>query len=202
MNYIFWIIISVFILRIIRFFSTPLLKKIGFYKYYSSKFFIMPLSKNKFEIHLGTSWDFFNSQKFSARHQFNLLAEGMLKLCKDIESNKINKQTKFKGYTTYFNDSTIRRFGFRYRSFNIIEMILFAISYAELCVLKSLALKKITFIPLNKLKVVTINASELIKFKAKYNEFLLHSGYAAIAQQRNNIKPAHLPSSVQDDMTY
>ncbi|MHA1988411.1 MAG: hypothetical protein ACW98D_17415 [Promethearchaeota archaeon] len=135
----------------------------------------MPLTTNFYEIHLGTSWDFFNSSKFSVRSQFNQLAKGMINLCEDIENGKLSKDAKFKGYTTYFNISTINKFGFSYRSFNFIESILFGISYIELCILKSVVQKKLTFIPFNNLKVVKISAKDLLKYKVKYQEFLTRS---------------------------
>ncbi|HOV91517.1 MAG TPA: hypothetical protein PLC04_00325 [Candidatus Kapabacteria bacterium] len=173
MKYIFYFIIVIVIYRLIHFLTTPFLKKLKIYKYYSPLFLIVPYMPAKYEIHLGTSWDFFKLPSINTKVYINYLAEGLLKLIEDVEKCKIKSNAVFKGNTYYFKPKTLERFGFTFRKLKPIEFILFLLSYIETTILHSISNKKLTIIHLNNLYISTISAKELLYKKQELLEFTL-----------------------------
>lgn len=130
--------------------------------------FLMPVSPTIFEFHLGTSWDFFKAKKLSAKIMLLFLTEGLINICNDIEYGRLKKIIKLKGNTYYFNPESVTKYGFKYRNMNVFETIMFYINYVELCILYSLYLNKISFIPVKKVKIIFITSDELLKNKNNY----------------------------------
>lgn len=172
MKYIFYFIIAVALYRLIHFLTTPLLKKINFYKYYTPLFLIVPYMPDRYEIHLGTSWDFFKLPNINTKVYINYLAEGLLKLIDDIEHCKVKANSMFKGTTYYFKPKTLERFGFKSRKLKPIEFIFFLLSYVEMIILHSIANKKLTIIHFDNLYISTISAKELISKKSELEQFI------------------------------
>jgi hypothetical protein len=158
--------------RIVRFLTTPFLKKIGFYKYYSPMFMTMPLGRNYYDLHLGTSWDLLKRTDLNPRLIITHLAEGLICLSEAIEKNQISMNSKFKGNTFYLNGKSIERFGFSTRKMNWFEFILFVINYTELCILNSIVKKKLYFVPWKNVLIVTCSAKDIIANKVKYISIL------------------------------
>lgn len=172
MKYIFFVIIAIAIYRLLHFLTTPLLKKCKIYKYYTPLFLIVPYSPNKYEIHLGTSWDFFKLPKINTKVYIDYLVEGLLKLIDDIENCKIKSNAIFKGNTYYFKPKTMERFGFHSRKLKPIEFIMFLLSYLEMTLLHSIANKRPTFVSFKNLCISTISAQELQQQKAEILKFV------------------------------
>lgn len=135
-------------------------------------FMTMPWIFNTYDLHLGTSWDVATIEGATTRKIMEYIAEGLLNLAGEIEKGRIKRNAKFKGNTFYLKDSTIKKYGFSLRRMNLYELILFAFNYLELCVLNSLLRKKIYFIPLNNIMIVTCSASEILNNKQKYQAAL------------------------------
>lgn len=163
-----YIILFILVLRLARFASTPLLRKVNFYKYYSEMFFLVPLLPNVYEIHLGTSWDFFKQKTLSHKTTLNYLVAGLVNLCNAIEKGEIRNNLKLKGNTYYLNPETASRFGFKSRNMNLLEMIMFSLNYIELCILYSVSNKKFSLVPVKNIKIIFCTAEDLLKYKSKY----------------------------------
>lgn len=164
----------VILFRVTRFFSTPFLRRVGFYKYYSDLLFLMPfsLSGKVYDIHLGTSWDFFQQRDKEPVTQLIQLGLGLVKLCEDIEKGVYNMNTRFTGNTFYVRTTTLEKFGFHIRNLNPFELLLFAMNYIELTILTSIAHKKFTSVPLGHVVIIFQTAEELLQNKQKYIDFL------------------------------
>jgi hypothetical protein len=96
---IIWTLGLVITLRLVRFATTPLLRWLGYYTYYSPMFFTMP-TPTTLEIHLGTSYDFFHHNP-SPRLMMRYLAEGLVNLCEAIEKGQVDRHWLVKG-TVYY----------------------------------------------------------------------------------------------------
>lgn len=164
------IIFLAVLFRIGRYLSTPFLKKVGFYKYYSPMFLTMPKGRKILDIHLGTSWDFFKAQKQNPKLILYLLASGLVKFCDAIEKGKIPKDTLVQGNIFYLRDTSVEKFGFKYRKMNWFETILFVINYIELSILISISYKRFRTAPLNNVKIIYNSAEELLKNRDKYQK--------------------------------
>jgi len=171
-NIIFYILLSIFTYRLLRYLTTPILKKFGLYKYYSPMFFIFPLTRNVYDIHLGTSWDFFKLKNVNPKLLLKYLAQGLVNLCDDIEKGVMPINKVFRGNTHYLNEKTVNKFGFKTRKMTPIEIFLFSLNYLELCFLQSISLKKISIVSLSSIRILTIDASDLLKNKTRYQEYL------------------------------
>ena len=169
-------IISVFLLlfgwRLAKYISTPLLKKIGFYKYYSPMFLTVSIFPGRVEIHLGTSWDFFKHRKITPKLLLGYLAEGLVNLCEDIENGTIPENKLIQGNIHYLKSSTTKKFGFNTRNYNFFEFILFLLNYIELCILKTISYGRPSIVRLQNNKIHYCRAKDLVKNKSKYFEYL------------------------------
>ncbi|MDX2127819.1 MAG: hypothetical protein SFU91_02145 [Chloroherpetonaceae bacterium] len=131
------------------------------------------------EIHLGSSYDFFNSSKFlSVRQTLGFVALGLKNFCLKAKENNTSPDTKLKGIVYYFNANSLNQFGFKTRPLKFYECILFSLNYLELCLLYSIVKKRFSLIPLTTVKVAYSTAGEIMKFYPtyeKYSELLTNS---------------------------
>lgn len=155
--------LAVFIIsfRILRYITTPLFKRLGIYRYYSNMFFTVPIFYRIREIHIGTSWDFFKIMNVNPLKLLIYLGEGLLNLSKDVESGKIDENTTFRGVTFYMKPETLKKFGFKVNKPGILDSILFAINYIELCILISISKKRFSLVNLKNIRVIKISAKEI-----------------------------------------
>ncbi|MCX7736339.1 MAG: hypothetical protein N2319_06465 [Candidatus Kapabacteria bacterium] len=173
MLYVLVVIISILLLwRGLRFLTTPFFKKIGFYQYHSPMFFTISLTPKLYEIHLGTSWDFFKMQKINPKLQMIYLTQGLLNLCEKIEAGLINPKATIKGNLYFLKESSVLKFGFHIRDLNLYESLLTFFNIIESSILLSISYKRLSFVRLNDFKVIYISAYELLQNKQKFR-FLL-----------------------------
>ena len=163
-----WFLFSVFIFRLLRFATTPLLRKIGFYKYYSPMFMTMPWFFNSYDLHLGTSWDFAKQNEINPQRIMEFIAHGLINIAAAIENGNIKSNASFKGNTFYFKNDNIKKFGFKTRKMNLFESVLFALNYTELCILNSIVKRRLYFIPIKNVMIVTCKAKDIVQNKQKF----------------------------------
>ncbi len=169
-----FIVAAIVVFRIGRYLSTPLLKRLGFYKYYSPMFCTMPFFNNHLDIHLGTSWDFFKPYKLNSRIILLYLAEGLYSLSSAIERGEIDSQKILRGNVYYLNTSTFEKFGFRSRKLNLLEFVLFLMNYVELCILQSVSSGKVSVVSFKNLSILTCKAGDLPAYTGKLESLIKH----------------------------
>lgn len=184
-KYLLLVVFLIIIIRLFRFITTPILKFVGFYKYYSPMLMTVPLPFNIYDIHLGTSWDFLRISETHPRKMIRFILEGFVNIANDIENGKIKPNKSFRGNTFYLKESTIIRFGFRTRKMNLIETLLFILNYAELCLLNSIYKKRFYLIPTGNIMIVTFNANDILANKRKFENMILKLYYKLPNEQFN-----------------
>lgn len=132
----------------------------------------MPFFFNQYDIHLGTSWDVAKLHKINPRKVMEYIAEGLYNIALEIESGKLNINSKFRGNTFYLKEGTIKRFNFSTRRMNAFELALFIMNYIELFIINSILRKKICFVPINNVMIVFFTGSEIIKNKEVFGNFI------------------------------
>ncbi len=172
-----------FIYRFSRYLTTPLLKKIGVYRYYSKMFCTVPYGLKTLEVHIGTSWDFFRLQKVNPSVLLYHLAEGLKNLCAEIEAGRIAPETKIRANLYYFSEATVEKFGFKSRRPNLFEWFVFSLNYIELCLMLSISYRKLTRVRFENLKVIEGIARDLARYKTDYQRI------AERIKQRESIQP-------------
>jgi hypothetical protein len=157
----------------------------GIYKYYTPYFFTVSLASGKLDIHLGTSWDYLMRHELKPKLILSSLSNGLLCLCDDIDSGAISRDTEIKGVIHYLKDNSTKRFGFRTRSLNPIEFILFALNYLELSILQTISTRKISFINIFNAKVHYIKAGELLEYRERIRLFTsISNGTSTIGNKK------------------
>jgi len=172
LNIILYLALFVIVFRILRYVTTPLFNRLGIYKYYSKMFFTVPIFYRVREIHIGTSWDFFRIMNINPLKLLIYLGEGLVNLCKDIEDGKVDSNTVFRGVTFYMKPETLMKFGFEVNRLGILDSILFAINYIEICVLISISKRKLSLVSLKNIRVIKIQAKDIINSKLKFENTL------------------------------
>jgi len=183
LNTLLYFGLFLFVYRFTRYITTPFLKRIGYYRYYSPMFFTLPLPFRVLELHIGTTWDFFKLQNANPTLILNHLAEGLVNLTKAVKEGKVHPETKLRGYMYYMNPNTVRKFGFQTRKLNLFEMLMFSLNYIELCILQSISYKKLMLVRLENVHISTIKAKDMVKLLPLYENTLLKF------RKRSAIKP-------------
>ncbi len=168
----FYLVALVIVLRILRWITTPIFRITGVYRYYSRMFFTFSFSKNDYDLHVGTSWDFFRLENRNQLTIFKFMAEGLINICTEIEKGNIDINSKFKGNTYFFKDNTAHKLGFNTRELTFSEAILFLLNYPEVCLLQSLMLKRLTLPKLDSVRIHYISGRELLQNKHIFQRYL------------------------------
>lgn len=157
--------------RLLRYLTTPLFRRLGFYRYYSPMLFTVRFNQRLYEIHLGTPWDFFlKRNRAKPSRILGFLAAGLHQLCLAIERGELKADCEFRGMVHYLNRESMSRFGFHLRRPNRLEYVLFSLGYLELCLLTTIAHRKLTLIRLSDLWVINFSAAELMVHKDHYEQ--------------------------------
>jgi hypothetical protein len=134
-------------------------------------FFVMPYHDGSLDIHLGTSWDYLRCKDKSSKQLLLHLAKGLHRLINDVEKGKIEGDRIIRGNAYYLKPKTFERFGFKSRDMNLLENILFLMNYFELCLLKSLTHKRLSFVSFTNVKILYSRAEDLIPYKERIKRF-------------------------------
>jgi hypothetical protein len=164
------IIVGILIMRLFRFASTPFLRKLGIYRYYSPMLFTVPTHRVT-ELHLGTSWDFM-LQAESPRSTMTLLAEGLLGLCGAVERGEIPKGEVIEGTVCFLNEPTLKRFGFQTRFPGPIHLLMVLANFPELSILQSIAKRSFAPVRLSRVRRVSTTPERLLAQKPVLQELL------------------------------
>lgn len=135
-------------------------------------FFTAPIHPKIYELHVGTTYDFFKLKGMNPNNIFYNAVKGIYNLCEAIEKGALKPDVHLKATIYYFSPSTTKKFGFKSRKLNVFEMFMFSLNYIELCILYSISYKKIALIPLKNLQIASTTAGEFVKQKGKIKAVL------------------------------
>lgn len=169
-DFIAYLFLSILLYRLLRFITTPWLRRLGVYRYYRRFFFIVRFGRRLYEIHLGTSWDFIRTSDNTPRRVLQDVLDGLLDVCNDIECGKVERYSAFRGYTYYFKPQTFRRFGFSSRSLNAAEAFAFGLSLVELAVLNCISHRRWVALPFHRVCIVQFTAEQLLSQRGRLVE--------------------------------
>lgn len=99
--------------------TTPLMRLLGVYTYYSPLLLVFGASKNHYDLHNGTSFDYLIHMKWAdrgVRANRKILAyyfEGLLNIIKELEAGALPMSLTISGTSYFFSDRTAERLGFR-----------------------------------------------------------------------------------------
>jgi hypothetical protein len=157
------ILVGVGLFRLLRFLTTPLLRAMGVYRYYSPMFFTMPLGRKVLDMHLGTAWDFLWLRDRSTATMLRYLAEGLLAMCDAAERGEVMPHQHLRGTMYFLSPSTMEKFGFRVRRMRWYETLAFVLNYVEVCVLHSVIKRRLCWVDMRCVRIVETSLAELIE---------------------------------------
>lgn len=160
-------ILAVVLVRFIRFITTPMLRRMGIYRYYSPMFLTMPFGRRTLELHLGTSWDFFRRGELTQLALMNYLGKGLVGLLESVELGIVRHDTRLRGTMCFLSAETMHRIGFQTRKMNVLESMLFLINYPEICLLQSLVKRRLTLVPWKQVRMFEADVSDLLVAKER-----------------------------------
>ncbi len=161
--------------RLLRWITTPLLRHIGFYRYYAPLFFIQPFGTNRVELHLGTTWDLMKAQRLTPQAIMSSLVMGISGLVADAKRGRLHPALKVRATTYFLSESTLQRFGFNVRRPNILEYLAFIGNYAEVCLLRSIVAGRPQLIDLRRVRMVETTVNSLVERETLVGPLMLRA---------------------------
>ncbi|MBU3677988.1 MAG: hypothetical protein FGM32_00080 [Candidatus Kapabacteria bacterium] len=172
-----WTILFVFIVgsicfRILRWLTTPLLRRMGFYTYYAPLFFIQPFGRGQVEIHLGTTWDLMWARQLTARTLMSSLVQGVSGVVADAKSGRLERSLKLRATTYFLSEETLLKFGFTVRRPNPFEYFAFAANYLEVFLIRCIVAGRPRLIDIRRLRMAEITIERLIENEVAFGRLI------------------------------
>jgi hypothetical protein len=155
------VLVGVGVFRLLRFATTPWLRALGIYRYYSPMFFTMPLGKKVLDMHLGTAWDFMWLRDRSASMMLTYLTDGLLAMCDAADRGEVRQQQHLRGTMYFLSPGTMEKFGFRVRRMRWYETLAFVLNYLEVCLLHSVMKRRLCWVDMRSVRIVEMTIEEL-----------------------------------------
>jgi len=159
------LIISIFHLT-----TPPTFRIFGLYKYLSPMFLVNIPTKEKYELHNGTSYDYLlnisRMRKLGPKRTLLIdYLKGLLTIIDEIQIGKLPDTVTVKGSSYFFSERTANRFGFNIEEVTMSQKLNAIFNYLDLIWMYSIANKKLSFPDLKKMKVAKIKGYDLVKQK-------------------------------------
>jgi hypothetical protein len=163
-----------FAFRLLRWITTPILRRLGFYRYYAPLFFIQPFGRNRVELHLGTSWDLMKAEKLTPQAIMSSLVMGIGGLVDDVKCGRLKPALRVRATTYFLSESTLRRFGFVVRRPDIWEYIAFLGNYVEVCLLRSIVAGRPQVVDLRRVRMAETTLQQLVDRETIVGHLMTH----------------------------
>jgi len=156
-----------------QFFTTPLFRLIGLYKYLSPMLLVFGASDKKYDLHNGTSFDYlFVMRKYKSGTKLkqkilDYFLDGLLRIIEKIENGSLSEKVIVRGSSYFFSDRTATKLGFKLSKTNIVEKINILANYLDLVWMYSLAQGKLAFPSLKHIRTAEIEGTKLVANKTK-----------------------------------
>lgn len=118
--------------------TTPLMRLLGIYTYYSPLLLVFGASKNHYDLHNGTNFDYLIHMKWAdrgIRANRKILAyylEGLLNIIKELETGVLPASLTISGTSYFFSNRTAERLGFRLEKPSLFYRLNLIVAFVEL----------------------------------------------------------------------
>lgn len=165
-------------LPLATFSSAPVMRVIGYFKYYSPMLLGIK-SKKKLDLHNGTSFDYLFLMKLidsGAQARYKMLAyylEGLLNIISEIENGKINSDIQIEGTSYFFSENTAVKLGFTIQKPVFNYYFNFIFNFVDLFFMYSYSKGKFAIPHIFSIKRAVISPLDLCKRKNKIESLLI-----------------------------
>ena len=176
MHHLFLYLLLFIAVPIFQFLSTPIFRLIGTYTYLSPMVLVFGASKDKYDLHNGTSFDYLLvMRKYKAGLQLQqkmleFYIEGLLKVIEKIESKELPETVVVRGSSYFFSERTAQRLGFKISGTNFAEKLNLAANYLDLVWMYSISQGKLQFPSLSRVKTASISGADLLNNKTRLED--------------------------------
>lgn len=153
--------------RVLRYVTTPLLRRMGIYRYWSPLFLTQRFGSRTLEMHLGTSWDFLRQRDLTQRRLLRHVSDGLMALLDEAEAGRIPWSFRLRGTMSFLTEKTSRSLGFTTRRPNALEWLAFALNWPELCLLHSVARKRLSFVDIRRVHIIHATIGDLLSMRPR-----------------------------------
>lgn len=151
--------------------TTPLLRLLRVYTYYSPLLLVFGANKSHYDLHNGTNFDYLIHMKWAdrgMRANRKILAyyfEGLLNIIKELETGVLPMSLTISGTSYFFSDRTAERLGFRLEKPSLFYRLNLIFAFVELFWMYSYAHGQWRIPNVFAIKKVVISGDELVKQK-------------------------------------
>lgn len=163
---------AMLLFRCLRFATTPLLRRLGVYRYYSPMFLTVPFGTRTLELHLGTAWDFFRRRNLNQLELLTYLGRGLLELLAAVERGELRSDIKLRGTMCFLSEETMQKIGFQTRPMNVLEGALFLMNYPEICLLQSLVKGRLCLVTLSHVRMFKASVHDLQRTRDRLSDLV------------------------------
>lgn len=166
------------VLPLAHFALTPLLTLLGMYKYYSPLLLVYSPNRIKYDIHMGTSFDYIWVMRWSDRGLkarkkiWSYFLEGLVKIAEDIEAGKLPDTVKVEGTSYFFSVQTAQRLGFSLESPSLAYRFNLIINYVDLWWMYSFAQNRLAFPKVFDARKAVISGKDLLAQKPYFEQLI------------------------------
>jgi hypothetical protein len=162
-----------------QFSLTPMLRSIGIYRYYSDFLLVYNPKKTKYELHAGTSFDYWLHLRWndkgakSRNYIFGQMVLGLLNIIKEVEQGILPDKLKIVATSYFFSERSIRRLGFESKKASLFNRINLLVNFLDIFWMYSFSQNKLSMPNLFKANKFEISAHDLVLQKEKLTHILI-----------------------------
>lgn len=119
-------------------------------------------------MHLGTSWDFLRQRDLSQRRLLRHVSDGLMALLDEAEAGRLPWNFRLRGTMSFLTEKTSQSLGFTTRRPNALEWLAFVLNWPELCLLHSVARKRLTLVDIRRVHIIHTTVGELLTKRPRF----------------------------------
>lgn len=150
------------------FIIAPIMRIKLLFKFYSKVLVVQFPNKKVYDLHLASHFDLINFSKSATngkRMIFFEIVEGLLRICEEIEEEKLPKTLKIRAVTYFMNNRTLEKFGFVNVKITPHYAFIYMFDYVGILITNYFITKKFGFVNIVKTKKATMTGENLLKNK-------------------------------------
>jgi len=165
-------------LPLAHFALTPILTLLGVYKYYSPLLLVYSPNAVKYDIHMGTSFDYlwvmhWHDRGLKARKKiWSYFLEGLVNIMEEIEAGRLPETVKIEGTSYFFSAKTAQRLGFVLEKPSFSYRVNLVINYIDLWWMYSFAQNRVAFPKVFNARKAVISGKDLVQRKAQFEKLI------------------------------